>query len=590
MSILILIASMNVYLKNSGSAAIRNSIPSEVTIRMSAEEFEKTENNRIQNRIIKSVRLGELKVSYETGTTVNGIKVAPNELRLIVAPGMTFAYDTILFVTVLRYVHLMQREEIQAEILRNHYLKISTGSISELSLMGLAYLERCHFARAEKLSELYGKGCFIIHLDGTNEGGMYNHFIVREGIRGNVLYAEKIFSESEVAIKPILKKVKRFFGVPNAIISDMSAPIGNAVEAVFKGVPHRLCHYHFLKAVGKSLLETENYPNMISLKSMRKMLSSNRKELADKLKPCKNETHRKSAQLFLSLIDYINDYEKDLIGEGFPFDLPALAFYKRCETAFNMIENIFDGTKKDIPRKFSSIMMFIRNRLQEYFSYSHINRLKNLNDLFSELREILHPKNEKEKTPLNWGMINSNVQPQDIQKKLDYLYDRAVIKAKGTETKYLLSAWKIIRNRLKKYKDKLNPIIDFNGEKFILPRTNNLCETGFRDCKRKARRTTGLRHLSNHMDNLPPQYFYTFNLDDKEYVRAVFGDGEICDSFHKIDKVGVRADVEKMKTQRLSPKAIDYKLIRSDDYLEKLAKHFAGTNKGSDDLCLKTAV
>jgi len=95
--------------------------------------------------------------------------------------------------------------------LKNYNFKISTGSISELSLMGLAYLERCHFARAKKLSRLYRKGCFIIHLDGTNEGGIYTHFVVREGIRGNVLYAEKIASENANDIKQILRKVKKYF-------------------------------------------------------------------------------------------------------------------------------------------------------------------------------------------------------------------------------------------------------------------------------------------------------------------------------------------------------------------------------------------
>lgn len=581
---------MNVYLKKSQHAEIYDNIPSEITICMSEEELVQTENNRIQRRTIKSVRLGELEVNYETGTSVNGMRIAPRELKLIVAPGMSFAYDTILFITVLRYVHLMQREEIQAKILKDHYFEISTGSISELSLMGLAYLEQCHFARAKKLSALYGKGCFFIHLDGTNEGGMYNHFVVREGIRGNVLYAEKINSESEENIKPILKKIRKYFGVPDAIVSDMSAPIAKAVKAIFKDVPHRLCHYHFLKAVGISLLENTNNPQKVSLKSKKKMLMSKRKELVDELKSCKNEKHLENGKLLLSLIDYINDYSKDLSGEGFPFDLPVLAFYDRCETAFKMMENIFSVAKKDIPRKIYSIMMFIRNRLQEYFSYSHINQLKKVNNLFIELRNILHPQNEKEKTPLNWGMINSDIKPVDIQKKLDDLYILACMNAKGKDAKYLLNAWKIIRNRLKKYKDKLNPIIEFNGGEFILPRTNNMCETGFRDCKRKARRTTGDRHLSNHMDNLPPQYFYTINLSDPGYIKAVFGGDEICDSFHKIDKDSVRADVEKIKTQRVSPKAIDYKLIRSEDFLKKLANHFTGTNEDSDGLTLKKAV
>jgi hypothetical protein len=227
-------------------------------------------------------------------------------------------------------------------------------------------------------------------------------------------------------------------------------------------------------------------------------------------------------------------------------------------------------------------MSFIRNRIQEFFGRSHISQLKKLDDIFSKLRDILHPRNEKEKTPLNWGMLNSDAQVEDIAEKLEALRKKAEKKVGTKLSPYLVKAWKTVKNRLKKHQDKLDPVIEFNGGKFILPRTNNLCETGFRDCKRKARRTTGMRHLSRHMDNLPPQYFYTFNLNDQEYVKTVYGDGEICDSFHEIDKNAVRADVEKMKSQRLSPKIIDHKLIRNDDYIEQLLGHFTAKLTAED--------
>ncbi len=111
----------------------------------------------------------------------------------------------------------------------------------------------------------------------------------------------------------------------------------------------------------------------------------------------------------------------------------------------------------------------------------------------------------------------------------------------------------------------------------ILPRTNNLSETGFRDAKRRARRTTGRKNLSKHMDDLPAQYFYTFNLADPEYVKTVYGDGEIFDSFHLVDRKEVEKTVEKMKAQRKAPNSVDYKLIRSKDYIEQLMRHFSGS-------------
>jgi hypothetical protein len=560
-------------LKDAGSGRLRGSAPMEITLPLSPEEFEGTAGRRVRERTIRSVRLGEITVRHEVGTLPDGTRITPSDLRFIAAPGMTFAYDTIVFVTVLRYVHLMQRAEIQAKILRDHHFKISAGSVSELSLAGLAYLERCHFAAAKRLAQFYRRKCFFIHLDGTNEGGTHVHFVVRDGMSGDTLYAEKISSESAANIIPVLEKVKELFGVPDAVVSDMSSGIKNAVESVFPGVPHKLCHYHFLKAVGNSLLLEKHKPTMISVKRLRDVLSEQRKELVESSAADGGKVGEDRRWL-ISLIDYLEDYQRDLSGEGFPFDLPALAFYERCEKVFALMDK-FMAKGRGLERRLGVIFSFIRNRIQEFLSYAHIGQLKNLNEIFMELRDILHPKTDKERTPLNWGMIESDIQIEDIADKLETLWLKAERKAKSKLAKYLSKAWKCVRSQLKRRRRQLNPVIEVNGRTFILPRTNNLCETGFRDGKRKIRRTTGMRNLSRNMDDLPAQYFYAANLENPEYVKTVFGEGEICDQFHKIDKRDVRKTVEEMKAQRKSPKAIDYKLIRDEDYLQHLERHFS---------------
>ena len=134
---------------------------------------------------------------------------------------------------------------------------------------------------------------------------------------------------------------------------------------------------------------------------------------------------------------------------------------------------------------------------------------------------------------------------------------------------------------LKKHGKQLNPEISVNGKAVLLPRTNNLSETGFRDAKRKARRTTGKKNLSKYMDELPSQYFYIINLEDDEYVKMVFGLKDIHESFSEIDKEQIKRAMEAMKIQRGSPKPIDFHLIRNDHYLNLLVNHF------SDDLTLK---
>ena len=121
----------------------------------------------------------------------------------------------------------------------------------------------------------------------------------------------------------------------------------------------------------------------------------------------------------------------------------------------------------------------------------------------------------------------------------------------------------------------MNPVIKVNGKTLLLPRTNNLCETGFRDAKRKARRTTGKKNLSKHMDELPSQYFYIVNLDDKEYLKTVFEEKEIYDCFPQIPKEEIKKTMLKMKAQRGSPKPIDYKLIRNENFLTMLTNRFS---------------
>ena len=523
-------------------------------------------------------------MKYGVGTNSAGDRIVPQELRLMAPPGKNFAYDTVLSVTLLRYVQLMQREEIQGRILKEHSFHISTGSVSQLSMEGLAYLEKCHFTAAGRLAASYRRKCFFIHLDGTNEGGEYTHFVARDGMSRNVIYSEKIPSESEDSIVPFLEKVKFLFGIPSAVVSDMSEAIKNAVAKVFRGVPHRLCHFHFLKAIGRDLL-TEHHQRMcISVKRMKTTLCEIRKKTAEEqaaLQCGRSGRMRKGhydCGWLISAMDRINDSGRDLGAEGFPFDLPALAFHGRCEQVFQAFEQILDSGDRPEAAWFS----FLRNRLQEFLQRekSDVAQIKTLNGIFGELRDILHPKTEGERIPLNWGMQGGDIRAGKMEPELERLRLRAERKIKGKGlTKYLLRAWKIVASRLKKQQGMLAPSIVVGEKKVILPRTNNLSETGFRDAKRRARRTTGKKNLSKHMDELPAQYFYTFNLDDPEYLRTVYGDGEIFDSFHLVDTKEVEKTVEEMKAQRKAPNSVDYKLIRSKDYVEQLVRHFSSTHR-----------
>jgi len=101
------------------------------------------------------------------------------------------------------------------------------------------------------------QGGYILHLDGTGEGGgpmlMSSLDSLSEIVLGNV----KVPSEKTEQIVPFLEEIKRRFGVPLAVVHDMGRGILAAVQRVFPGVPDFVCHFHFLRDVGKDLLEAD---------------------------------------------------------------------------------------------------------------------------------------------------------------------------------------------------------------------------------------------------------------------------------------------------------------------------------------------
>ena len=70
---------------------------------------------------------------------------------------------------------------------------------------------------------------------------------ISEIVLGNV----KLPSEKTEEIIPFLKEIKRRYGVPVAVVHDMGVGIVAAVEKVFPAIAHFICHFHFLRDVGK---------------------------------------------------------------------------------------------------------------------------------------------------------------------------------------------------------------------------------------------------------------------------------------------------------------------------------------------------
>lgn len=101
------------------------------------------------------------------------------------------------------------------------------------------------------------RGGYICHLDATCEGGdpllMSSIDSLSEIVLGNV----KLPAEDEQHIVPFLRRIQEAYGIPLALVHDMGKGILKAVATVFPKVPDFICHFHFLRDIGKDFLGTE---------------------------------------------------------------------------------------------------------------------------------------------------------------------------------------------------------------------------------------------------------------------------------------------------------------------------------------------
>ena len=120
-----------------------------------------------------------------------------------------------------------------------------------------------HRACQDALREhLCAKGGYILHLDATCEGDSPQLFSAMDELSRMVLGNRKMPSEDSRHMIPLLEELKAAYGVPLALVHDMGSAILKAAATVFPTVPSFVCHFHFLRDLGKDLFGFEYRTNL----------------------------------------------------------------------------------------------------------------------------------------------------------------------------------------------------------------------------------------------------------------------------------------------------------------------------------------
>ena len=183
----------------------------------------------------------------------------PEEEGAWTLPHHEFGFDVIARIGRLRYRDHRTVPEIHHALCEAR-VAIAQRTVSDL-LARYEELLAVHLADHTRLKEhLTDQGHVILAIDGLQPDKDQDVlWVVRDCLSGAVLLARSLDSMRTADLVDLLREVKQALPVPiHAVVSDAQKPIRLAVQEVLPGVPHQLCHYHYLKEAAKPITAADS--------------------------------------------------------------------------------------------------------------------------------------------------------------------------------------------------------------------------------------------------------------------------------------------------------------------------------------------
>lgn len=501
------------------------------------------------------------------------------QLRTLTPHRCTFGYDVLVYVGSALFIHGRTEQQIVEDLAKKNVL-ISVRQIGYLGRKFIAYLAIAHQQSRRRLKQaMASRGGYILHIDGTCEADSPHLFTGMDGIAQIVLDNIKLPSEKAELLIPFLRDIRRQYGNPIALVHDMGKGILSAVDAVFKGVPDFICHFHFLRDIGKDLFEKEYsvIRNRLKkhkirsllrqkLKALKKLLDDDPQSVCALVKGINSGRldppglkEKMYAPAAYAMIYWALD-TSDLDGCGFPFDCPHFIFYQRLGVLHDMVNNRLIGSSV-LYRLWGTLTKIIEDPTLKKAAMKMHKKVAT----FEKLREALCIAVPQKRQGLNDDGREADI--KSIEEKVKCFRNEIVPDEDYNDTV----------KQIDKYWDKLfaDPITVNNstGRIEIRPqRTNNILERFFRDLKRSYRKRSGAISLNKALRFILADTPLVKNLDNPEYVKIILDDcSTLEERFAKIDShmVAERLKEARKKQERIGPEM--KKIVRRSDLPKRLA-------------------
>src|SRR5215216_4822053 len=229
------------------------------------------ENRRTLVLLTGAVRLRlQIRRCEREGCARYHVAYRPEAEGAIALPQHEFGLDVIALVGALRHREHRSIPEIHAA-LRGRGVEVCERSVTNL-------LDRYDELLAVSLTDsgrlrglLAGQGRVILAIDGLQpDVGHEVLWVVRDCLSGEVLLARSLLSGTAADLAPLLREVADAAGVPVAgVVSDGQTSIRRAGERALPGVPHQLCHFHFLREAALPVFEADRHAKVALKKHVR---------------------------------------------------------------------------------------------------------------------------------------------------------------------------------------------------------------------------------------------------------------------------------------------------------------------------------
>jgi hypothetical protein len=553
------------------------------------------------------ILIGEPKLRHHIKQCPSCKKIYPFEqFHELIPPHGNWAFDIIAEIGIARYGKYKQDKEIARDLQDRYKLTVPHNTISKLANRFLDNFAATHYASAGAINVLINKvgGC-IFNLDGTCEGGTDVFFVIIEGKSKLALTASRMATENVDDIAGIIDKCIDLFGAPLGTVRDLSNNIKLGIKKVSQDRSLNLldfiCQYHLLEKVGERLCKDKHekltqYLRKLKIKSsltsMRCGLVQRSKNgdlitekqlyayLDDSQKTLNLNYIQLRRHLVYTMLCWLNDFGADLKGEYFPFDLPSLAYYRRCLKAYDILNKALSSGSfkyKQVQTMKRLADILAPSRHDETLVYS-VRGLEKSEEIFNKFRCVLRFNKTNNKSLLRQHQPDSTIEEalKTEDKLIEFREHLKKIIETSTDSQKIADA-KICETYLNKYWDNLfGHVITKEGsdEAILVDRTNHIAEQHFGGTKGGWRRRLGTKKMVRHFQGSRPEELLVSNLASQDYIDVVYGGSlhNLPFYFAKNWEGGKKIRQTLSEKNSNHPMPVSKKILRAPNFLSALEK------------------